>query len=149
VTWNLRAEISVQAPELLTGDGIPKNTPQSDIYAFASVCYEVSLCPLQMYQGISFDVRPFKIFTDCNPYFETLSDRYIPILVLIHNKRPSRPTPEVALRTGLSDETWNIMQECWDTSPEKRPTATQICSDERIIEDASLYVRTIGMEPSH
>ena len=45
--------------------------------------------------------------------------------VVMHDRRPPRP-PEPALQRGLNDKMWDLMQLCWDGSPDRRPTVDAI-----------------------
>ena len=52
-------------------------------------------------------------------------------LQVIRGQRPSRPSIcepwEIACEDlGLDDETWTIIQDCWNMEPEKRPTAKEV-----------------------
>jgi len=99
-----------QAPELLDlasvhaeSDGC--NTLASDIYALACVYYE--------------------IFSGEVPFFETKNDAAV-LLAVIKGQRPTRSPAEKCIDRGLSDEMWNLMENCWNENPIKRPTAKQI-----------------------
>ncbi|KAF7339002.1 hypothetical protein MVEN_01976400 [Mycena venus] len=83
-----------QAPELLKGS---PNSVESDVYAFAGVCYE--------------------IFTGEIPFFE-VSERALLWHILSGNIPQKSPC--------ISDDIWAHMEECWDTDPEKRPVAKDI-----------------------
>ncbi|KAJ6504920.1 kinase-like domain-containing protein, partial [Mycena vulgaris] len=83
-----------QAPELLKGS---RNSVQSDVYAFAGVCYE--------------------IFTGKVPFFE-VSDRAI-IWHILSNNTPQKSS-------NISHDLWALMKQCWNTDPEKRPAAKDI-----------------------
>ncbi|KAG6908710.1 hypothetical protein DXG01_003643 [Tephrocybe rancida] len=92
------------APELLDGRQAITNT-QTDVYAFACVCYE--------------------IFSGTFPFPE-LND-YPVMLRVMQGERPSRPvkcenwgTPCIEL--GLSDALWQLIERCWAADAQKRPS---------------------------
>ncbi|KAJ6598358.1 kinase-like domain-containing protein [Mycena vulgaris] len=87
-----------QAPELLLGES--PNHFGSDVYAFACVCYE--------------------ILTLKAPFHELFNDAAVMFKVLA-GARPSRPTG-----TLLIDGLWDLLQACWQTIPDERPTGAQI-----------------------
>jgi hypothetical protein len=89
-------------------------TTASDVYAFASVCYEV----FRLLSSINFlvcDDFMTQIYTRGRPFAEIASE--IDVLLEIHALRhPQRPT------TGhLDDHMWEIMLLCWAPSPVDRP----------------------------
>ncbi|KAK1216725.1 Rho guanine nucleotide exchange factor, partial [Marasmius sp. AFHP31] len=87
------------AREVLDGSSGP--TKESDVYAFACVCYE--------------------IFTTLPPFHELGNDAAV-ILHVMSEKCPTRPagTPE------LDDGMWNIMEVCWSADSGSRPKATEV-----------------------
>ncbi|KAF9450092.1 kinase-like protein [Macrolepiota fuliginosa MF-IS2] len=95
VRWN--------APELIESDkGIASKN--SDVYAFGCVCYE--------------------IFVDAVPFHEITHDLSV-ILAIVKGKKPSKPSDNSKPFTswGLTDNIWNLMEQCWDSNPQHRPTA--------------------------
>lgn len=56
------------------------------------------------------------------PPFPELGDGAV-INAVLEGRRPSRPT--LCSGTPL-DSLWNLLQNCWEESPEMRPTAAQI-----------------------
>ncbi|KAJ7737305.1 kinase-like domain-containing protein [Mycena metata] len=88
------------APELLNGS---RAREASDVYAFGMTLYE--------------------LYTDEIPLFSVpYADLFE--LVVTRGGRPSRPR----LHEGrpMTDETWELAEQCWTGDPHTRPTATQI-----------------------
>ena len=114
------------SPELLEGVQ-PINTSSSDIYSFACVSYEVFwvlVDPLR--RSHSIDVQ---IFSGLIPFHELYG--HVVSLQVIHGQRPSRPLIcepwKIACGDfGLDDETWAVIDKCWNTEPEKRPAAKEV-----------------------
>lgn len=48
------------------------------------------------------------------------------MIALIQGRRPSRPLESVSLHLGLDDHMWNLIEDCWDTDPTKRPNASEV-----------------------
>ncbi|KAG5637390.1 hypothetical protein H0H81_004767 [Sphagnurus paluster] len=97
-----------QAPELFNtkDDRLINNTTESDVYAWACVCYE--------------------IFTGDTP-FTKMSDSRVMFCVM-SGERPTRPPDSSpAWRSwGLTENIWLLMQECWALNPKERPTTEQL-----------------------
>ncbi|KAF9256324.1 kinase-like protein [Marasmius fiardii PR-910] len=89
------------APELLNGCETSK---QSDIYAYACVCYE--------------------IFTGQHPLPEIKLEATV-VHNVVQGKHSSRPEDS----SELHDFMWKIMESCWDTDPSRRPGADKILRD--------------------
>ncbi|KAK1231739.1 hypothetical protein PQX77_005148, partial [Marasmius sp. AFHP31] len=87
------------APELLLGSGGPSK--ESDVYAYACVCYE--------------------IFTGLQPFPELANEMAVAFNVA-QGKRPSRPEGI----SELSDSMWALITLCWDATPSSRPTASHV-----------------------
>ncbi|KAJ7113516.1 kinase-like domain-containing protein, partial [Mycena epipterygia] len=88
------------APELCRGE---KAHLGSDVYAFACVCYE--------------------ILTEKVPFHELLNDMVV-MLQVVEGKQPSQPSS--CSGTAALDSLWELLQDCWNKTPDKRPTAVQI-----------------------
>ncbi|KAJ8088403.1 Rho guanine nucleotide exchange factor [Marasmius tenuissimus] len=97
------------APELLETDPPSSVSMKSDMYAYASVCYEASI----------------KIFTGGNRPFYELAEGAIMVAVLLKKKHPSRPGDA----SELKDEMWEVMVRCWNHDAQQRPEAKDVCSD--------------------
>ncbi|KAG6917751.1 hypothetical protein DXG01_001289 [Tephrocybe rancida] len=100
-----------QAPELLDPGGNVGNTQASDVYAWASLCYE--------------------IFTGCLPFFAIKRDVTI-MAKILQGGRPTRPTALQKCRTtngvNIKDAIWALMEACWHHEPRQRPTISQAIS---------------------
>ncbi|KAJ7282419.1 kinase-like domain-containing protein, partial [Mycena rebaudengoi] len=89
------------APELLNGSRVRM---PSDVYAFSMTLYE--------------------LYTDEIPLFSVPYADFVD-LVARRGGRPERPEEEDGGRL-MSDEVWELAEQCWVADPHKRPTATQI-----------------------
>ncbi|KAK1227554.1 hypothetical protein PQX77_009463 [Marasmius sp. AFHP31] len=88
------------AREILNGTSGP--TKESDIYAFACVCYE--------------------IYTSLSPFHELPNDAAVIFHVVVSEKRPMRPVGVPELNDGM----WDIMEACWNTNSAIRPKAPEV-----------------------
>ncbi|KAJ7113462.1 hypothetical protein C8R44DRAFT_710619 [Mycena epipterygia] len=88
------------APELVQGD---KAHFGSDVYAFGCVCYE--------------------ILTGKVPFHELPNDMAV-MFKVVEGRRPSQPSS--CSGTTALDSLWELLQDCWNEKPDKRPTAVQI-----------------------
>lgn len=90
------------SPELIEPDryGLERAelTPQSDIYAFSMVLWE--------------------IFTGRLPFYGYRRDATV-MSQILRGITPRRPAKAAIL--GLSDEVWAVMELCWQTEWQKRP----------------------------
>ncbi|KIM71892.1 hypothetical protein PILCRDRAFT_82369 [Piloderma croceum F 1598] len=97
-----------QAPELLQGDfgdvGHCNSSRESDIYAFACVCYEL---------------------ISGNLPFHEIKMPYQIMVAVTKGQRPSRPSHDYGMIHGL-DNLWTLIEACWATHPANRLTASQI-----------------------
>jgi len=100
-----------QAPELLDPPLIDlhyqgKNSPASDIYSFACVCYE--------------------IYSGNIPFHEIANDSRV-ILSVIRGERPSRPPHDSRQMCYIFEPVvWELIDACWAEQPQERPTASEI-----------------------
>ena len=125
-TRNAGGTLRWTSPELLEGLQ-PINTSSSDIYSFACVSYEVLFVPVGSL-SLSY-VIDFQIFSGLIP-FHKIHD-YAMILPVIRGKRPSCPLIcepwNIACEDlGLDDETWAVIDKCWNQEPAKRPAAKEV-----------------------
>jgi len=95
-----------QAPEL-SPDLKQHSTQETDIYAYALVCYEM--------------------FSGEIPFADIPCEWSISSAVK-SGIRPPRPLGELSKARGLTDGMWRLVEECWGQHPEKRPAASCIVS---------------------
>jgi len=105
----------------------PINTSSTDIYSFACVSYEVFCVPVGP-RSISHSID-LQIFSGLIP-FHKIHD-YAVILPVIRGQRPSRslscePWNIACEDLGLDDETWAVIDKCWNQGPEQRPAAKEV-----------------------
>ncbi|KAG6874910.1 hypothetical protein C0992_005990, partial [Termitomyces sp. T32_za158] len=103
-----------QAPELLkqqeTEQGDPlgvHNTKESDVFAWAGVCYE--------------------IFTGRVPYYEKRSQMAV-LRIIVQGEKPTRPddNDEAWIKHGLTRQMWGLMEDCWAFQANNRPNAKAV-----------------------
>ncbi|KAF9453395.1 kinase-like protein [Macrolepiota fuliginosa MF-IS2] len=92
------------APELFDDERgeMVRPTTAGDIYALASVMYEV--------------------LTDRIPFHEYPSNITV-MFKVASGQRPSKPLADVLITLELTDEIWNLMHRCWSSDPLGRPKA--------------------------
>ncbi|KAJ7586684.1 kinase-like domain-containing protein, partial [Mycena floridula] len=101
---NQGGTIPWQAPETMRYPDPTGNTYESDMYAFACVCYQV--------------------FTGKPPFCETENVREIRIMnMVLAGERPKRPAS-----SELTDALWDCMVDCWKPNGQDRPTANEVVS---------------------
>lgn len=68
-----------------------------------------------------------QIFTGCLPFHEFLRDSTV-MFKVSNGHRPSRPLVTSSAWTdwGLTEEIWDLMEDCWSHSPQDRPVVVQI-----------------------
>ncbi|ESK91868.1 TKL/TKL-ccinproteinkinase [Moniliophthora roreri MCA 2997] len=84
------------APEVLMGS---ESSAESDIYAYASTCYE--------------------IITGLQPFYELRNDAAV-TLAIHQGKHPTKP------QHNVDDGVWLLMVNCWDNDPKSRPCAEEV-----------------------
>jgi len=97
------------------------------MYSFACVSYEV-FCVLVAPPPTSHSIN-YQIFSGLVP-FDKMHNHAVSLQV-IRGRRPSRPPIcepwKIACEDlGLDDETWAIIEDCWNTEPAKRPAAKEV-----------------------
>ncbi|KAG6898699.1 hypothetical protein C0993_005035 [Termitomyces sp. T159_Od127] len=109
-----------QAPELFLDRNDPSkevyNTKESDMFAWASVCYE--------------------IFTGHIPYYQ-ISKLVSVALSIVQGKKPTCPEDSDAAwhQHGLTRRMWGLMEECWAFQAIERPNMThkKLYADQAIL----------------
>lgn len=61
---------------------------------------------------------------------------------VLKGHRPLRPPGEQCIHLGLDDAMWMLMQRCWNTSPDTRPSANEI------VEILSIRLASLAVEAS-
>lgn len=102
------------APELLDGS-CPHNTLQTDIYAFACVCYEVRKFTMHTMLAC---LMISQLHSGNIPFHDLKREGQVIILVS-QGHRPTR-------HSYISDGVWTLIQECWKQDPSARPTSREI-----------------------
>ncbi|GLB38970.1 putative regulation of ATP:ADP antiporter activity [Lyophyllum shimeji] len=95
-------ELHVPAQDDSAEDKIVHNSKETDVFAWACLCYE--------------------IFTGHLPFFEIRSEATV-LLKVILGGRPTRPpeTTDAWLERGLTPHMWALMDDCWKFKPTQRP----------------------------
>ncbi|KAF9447093.1 kinase-like protein [Macrolepiota fuliginosa MF-IS2] len=91
------------APELLenNGDSYVRPTPESDVWSFGCVCYEILTLKMPFYQyGLDSVV----------------------VLALHRQEIPVQP----ALKDQVDETMWSIMARCWNYTPKERPSCEEL-----------------------
>ena len=112
------------APELCSPPGML--SCQSDIFALAMTIIEVSMsftlrrCPTES--------RSWQIMTGQPPFSHI---RRTPEVLIrsTQGERPLRPSgleADVIVKRGLDDNLWQLLTECWDQQPQKRPKIQEV-----------------------
>ncbi|KNZ73267.1 putative serine/threonine-protein kinase [Termitomyces sp. J132] len=98
-----------QAPELLRDVDKIHNSKESDVFAWASICYEA--------------------FTGRLPFYE-IKHLMTLMAALLNGKTPTRPRIDDPAWSehGLNDRIWDLMEDCWKSGPLERPKMVDIIS---------------------
>lgn len=99
------------APECVFGPG--PTTPSSDVYSFGSIMYQVMIS--RAASVIDAEGAYFQVFTSQVPYVGT-KEAHI-ILLLDEGRYPERPSSSC-----ISEPYWDIISNCWNRNPSKRPS---------------------------
>ncbi|KAG8912344.1 hypothetical protein FRC01_005145, partial [Tulasnella sp. 417] len=97
-TASVKGTLRYSSPEMLDG----QSTMKSDVWAFGMLILHV--------------------MTDKIPYAELLSDAKV-IMAIMGGQRP---LPENYAGLSPTDPLWDIMRECWDEDPMKRPIMSEV-----------------------
>ncbi|KAG2349256.1 kinase-like protein [Suillus weaverae] len=106
-TSTLKGNMRWMAPELLVEqeDGSsPRPSKQSDIYSFGGIMLQLRV----------------QVLTNKIPYYHLSSDAAI-ILCIAKSQKPCRSRYPV-----LPDEHWKIIEQCWSTDPQVRPSTEKV-----------------------
>ncbi|KLO12803.1 kinase-like protein [Schizopora paradoxa] len=89
------------APELFSFEenATPKVSLFSDVYSFGSVALEV--------------------FTGDRPYHYVQSDMEVLLKYIVNRIKPARPK-------GIQDDHWQVVDQCWATDPQSRPSSRSL-----------------------
>jgi hypothetical protein len=58
--------------------------------------------------------------------FQDIKNEFRFMLEVKQGKRPLRPPHDPSSSRGLTDEVWKLMEECWASHPEDRPSAAKV-----------------------
>lgn len=105
------------APELGEMNAVP--TYEADVWAFGMVMIEV--------------------FTGKHPFATIDRESCVQTHVCIRGGRPERPDDEL-----VTDEVWQLMQDCWKTDPKERPAFEEI--HRRLAQAQEVHDKTVGYE---
>ncbi|TEB25495.1 hypothetical protein FA13DRAFT_1738221 [Coprinellus micaceus] len=108
--------MACMAPELLQSmgtDGLASLTRATDTYAVGCFAYELFIGDppfLAKYRGYPTHMAQFQLIRD----------------VVGGAELPERPAMEACARSGLTDEIWGLLTECWSTEPSLRPSVYDV-----------------------
>jgi serine/threonine protein kinase len=111
-------------------DGIARNpTPQSDIWGFACVAYEVNECHIQLMSS-PLTFHSMQLFTGLNPYPD---DRYDWNIVKSFTSHQIPSTKRVSDGRDRwlkkSTQVYKLLRQCWSFNPNVRPTIQVITQE--------------------
>ncbi|KAG6915349.1 hypothetical protein DXG01_012023 [Tephrocybe rancida] len=122
-----------QAPELfdIDNDAVVKNTPESDVYAWSCVAFE--------------------IFTNTVPFADLQRESTIELRVM-SGTRPTRPLDHSPpwREWGLTSSIWSLIQECWEKAPSDRPKVPQVIArmSTQLDHNAQLHRQSNDLDPA-
>lgn len=70
-------------------------------------------------------LRQSQVFTGVPPFANTV-DSLLLGLVVDRGIRPPRPSEQSIVLSGLHDDMWKLVQECWAQKPEDRPVVATV-----------------------
>ena len=103
------------APEIFEGQ---PSTKEADIYSYGMIAWEASGHNMKLSL-----LLPVQIFANEPPFAEARMSLHV-VRKVLDKERPRRP-PQ-ASEYGMTDDLWKIVERCWDTTPDTRPSAAQI-----------------------
>ncbi|KAG6895172.1 hypothetical protein C0993_010043 [Termitomyces sp. T159_Od127] len=116
-----------QAPELFMDQEDQSrdvcNTKESDVFAWAGVCYEVNAHQPNYFSVLNLQ----QIFTGHIPYHGIMNQTTV-MLRILQGKKPTCPEESDAAwhQHGLTQQMWGLMEECWAFQASKRPSASEV-----------------------
>jgi hypothetical protein len=111
------------APELLDPDNNDATVnKETDVYSFSMVAIEV-------FTGMEVTLCMLVAIIDPQylgeyPFKEIRHDASVTYTVVYQDRRPARPEQSADL--GLTDDVWDVIQQCWRKDPTSRPKMTAI-----------------------
>ena len=116
------------SPELLDPDqfGISDSRPtkQSDCYALGMVVYEVradTIIPTSAEVRLVYH----QVLYGKAPYWEMTNEAAV-ITAIMRGDRP--PKPEAMENLGLTDQLWELVEQCWSADTSARPDVRTVLS---------------------
>ena len=111
------------APERLVPSkfGLEKGTPttEADIYAVAMVIYQVLTTQFLTHVRINSSVQ---LLTGQLPFSEPIGPEVV--FQILKGVRPTKPSNATEL--GLSDGVWKLLEDCWQTDRQLRPSVKDV-----------------------
>ncbi len=94
----------------------PKVSLFSDVYSFGSVALEVRRF---IFSFSLVRQSNLKVFTGERPYHYVQSDMEVLLKYIVNLVKPNRPK-------GVQDEHWEVVEKCWEASPQSRPSSKSL-----------------------
>ena len=98
-------------------------TMETDVYAFGCLYYAVRV-DFHLICALNIDSGPVQTFFDSTPFHDK-TDHQIMRLVM-QGKRPDRLESPGMVR--MEDDTWDLIQRCWEPIPSNRSTIEEIAT---------------------